>query len=213
MDKIRLNKPVFWKANGTRLSGRVKKLMSEHALVVATNNLQYLVRKAELSVEPMDKLARLVVASPPPADTPGSDPADGPPASFSEEGDGLAFINGFEYEIDFETGQVAFKAINAAGATQSTCQNKRTKEIADAFFGKNVDVQVDGSLPPGAGAGQVANPLDDLQVHPDVVKKVMGPDSMIPQTTVSTPKTEAPKPKFVPTPQPKAPVRKGPLSA
>ena len=66
MPKITINKTVFWEANGRVMEGKVKNIMSDHAVVNAEGT-NYLVRKAVLSMKALSKNAenakRTIVAS------------------------------------------------------------------------------------------------------------------------------------------------------
>lgn len=56
MSKITIHKKVFWFAGGRQLEGKVKQILSDHAVVTAEGS-DYLVRKASLSVSPSIKSA------------------------------------------------------------------------------------------------------------------------------------------------------------
>jgi len=56
MAKITIHKKVFWLAAGRQMEGKVKQILSDHAVVTA-NGADYLVRKASLSVLPVQKTA------------------------------------------------------------------------------------------------------------------------------------------------------------
>ncbi len=56
MAKITIHKKVFWTAAGRQYEGKVKQILSDHA-VVASNGSDYLVRKASLSTVPIQKTA------------------------------------------------------------------------------------------------------------------------------------------------------------
>lgn len=51
MQKITIFKTVYWVAAGKQMSGKVKQIMSDHALVRAQDG-DYIVRKALLSLKP-----------------------------------------------------------------------------------------------------------------------------------------------------------------
>ena len=54
MSKITVFKKVYWKAAGREMSGKVVRVMSDHAVIKAEGS-EYIVRKAELSLEPITK--------------------------------------------------------------------------------------------------------------------------------------------------------------
>lgn len=63
MAKITANKNVFWSAGGKNMTGRVKQLYGDHA-VVASAGTEYIVHVNSLRLKPMDKIAsRMVMAS------------------------------------------------------------------------------------------------------------------------------------------------------
>jgi len=59
MSKLFVNKSVFWSANGSKLAGKVKSIMSDHVLVVTPDGTQHIVSSSILSTKPLDKLALL----------------------------------------------------------------------------------------------------------------------------------------------------------
>jgi hypothetical protein len=64
MNKITINKTVYWAAGERMMSGQVKQVMSDHVLVKSAG-LQYLVNKTALSVKPVGKFASIVYAAGP----------------------------------------------------------------------------------------------------------------------------------------------------
>lgn len=62
MGKITVNKNVFWDAGGKKMSGKVKQILSDHAIVKA-EGCEYVVRKASLSTIPLTHVASIVVAA------------------------------------------------------------------------------------------------------------------------------------------------------
>lgn len=59
MSKLRVNKAVFWSRGGTAMAGKVKSIISDHAVVVTPDGTQHIVSKAALSMAPLDRLAKL----------------------------------------------------------------------------------------------------------------------------------------------------------
>lgn len=62
MGKITVNKNVFWDAGGKKMSGKVKQIFNDHALVKA-EGCDYLVRTASLSTIPMTHIASLIITA------------------------------------------------------------------------------------------------------------------------------------------------------
>lgn len=56
MSKITIHKKVFWTAAGRQMEGKVKQILSDHAVVTAEGS-DYLVRKDSLSTQPVQKTA------------------------------------------------------------------------------------------------------------------------------------------------------------
>jgi hypothetical protein len=56
MGKIFVNKKVFWIASGRQMEGKVKQILSDHA-IVASEGSNYIVHKASLSTAPLSKTA------------------------------------------------------------------------------------------------------------------------------------------------------------
>lgn len=54
--KITIHKRVFWTAAGRRMEGKVKQILSDHAIVAADGS-DYLVHKDALSAVPATKIA------------------------------------------------------------------------------------------------------------------------------------------------------------
>lgn len=57
--KITIHKTVFWNAGGRVMTGKVKQIMSDHA-VIASEGTDYIVQKASLSTKPFGKIASMV---------------------------------------------------------------------------------------------------------------------------------------------------------
>jgi hypothetical protein len=56
MPKITVMKTVFWEANGKQMEGKVKQILSDHAIVDAQGS-NYVVLKSALSLKPILKVA------------------------------------------------------------------------------------------------------------------------------------------------------------
>lgn len=107
MSKITINKQVYWDAGGKKMSGKVKQIMADHALVAADGS-NYLVRKAVLSVRPLNKTASLICLAAM-ADDPGAP-------------------KGFILSFDNKTNKWNWKWIDAVGV--QGCSPERHKIIA-----------------------------------------------------------------------------------
>lgn len=51
MPKLTVFKKVYWKSAGKEISGKVKQIMSDHAVVKAEDGSEYIVRSAVLNTK------------------------------------------------------------------------------------------------------------------------------------------------------------------
>jgi len=159
MDKIRIGRVVFWKTASKTMTGKAKKVMSSHA-VIDSNGTEYIVRRDILSVEPIDKVAKMAVSY-------------GATIKTAAVKTGMENIEGFDYEIDFETGKIKFKFIDGQGARKHN-HGQAHKEIMDAFNGKDASVV---AINPGLEdePGVKIDPMADIGSLVPEVKQRIGP--------------------------------------
>jgi len=125
MSKICVNKHVFWSRNETKLSGKVKSVMSDHVLVVTPDGTQHIVSTSVLSTKPIDKLALLACASM--TKTAASS------GQYSEQ-ELQDFLVGLHIEMDLKTGKVTVEAVDADGAPAEE-HSKLLGNALDAIIG------------------------------------------------------------------------------
>jgi len=181
MDKIRIGKVVFWKTANKTMTGKVKKVMSSH-VVIDSGGLEYIVQRDILSTDPIDKIAKMACCA----------VADVKIEKTAAATSGMERIEGFEYEIDYETGEMKIKIVDGRGANQ-TNHGKAHHAIIDAFADSD---QATVSINPGLPKGSVTDPLADLEGLAPEVKQTINP---------AGPKGPGSGPKKPPAPPPPSP--------
>jgi len=156
MSKICVNKSVFWTTHETKLSGKVKLVMSDHVVVVTPDGTQHLVSKRILDTKPMDKLALMFYEG----------LVKNAAQEYSEE-ELQGFLVGLNIKIILgESAEVQVDAIDAPGAPS----DQHSKLLGDALSAVNG----------GQGAIYITDEALDRKETADKSKHKVAPISVTP---------------------------------
>jgi hypothetical protein len=183
MSKICVNRHVFWSRNETKMSGKVKSVMSDHVLVVSPDGTQHIVASSILSTKPIDKLALLSCPS-------MVKTADGG----HTEQELQDFLVGLHIEINLDSAKVTVDAIDADGAPAEE-HSKLLGHALEAVAGGAGVIRLTDDALERKGSEQATGPK---QVGPVSIAPSLGLPPPPPPPPPGTPPPPSPKTKVPP---------------